>query len=422
MRTTLVASTLAVAQLATALVPQWPLGVSNQLPLEGVDDSSSPSIASASDAPSYREALLKLHENLVSFKSTSGDEYMAAGYLFELFYNMGWLATMQVVPDRPGSAPVLPRMNVIAWPDTEGNPEPKVLLTSHVDTVPPHISYSIDEGDITKDTRIWGRGSADAKASVAAMITAVVELLEKEEIKNDDVMLAFVVGEEVAGDGMRYFSNWLKTVDAPPHFESVVFGEPTEGKLACGHKGALFCKIKAQGVAAHSGYPWLGKSATELLVRAMDRIFDADLGSSEKYGNTTVNLGTLSGGIAANVVSEEAQADIAIRVAIGPEKEGANIVRDQIQKIVNEVDDEAFTIDCSQGYGFVESECEVDGFESIVVNYGTDIPNLEGDHTRYLYGPGSILVAHGPNEHITVGDLEKAVEDYQKLILHALKQ
>lgn len=55
-----------------------------------------------------------------------------------------------------------------------------------------------------------------------------------------------------------------------------------------------------------------------------------------------------------------------------------------------------------------------------VMNYGTDIPNLKGNHTRYLYGPGSILVAHGDNENLTVADLETAVEGYQKLILHAL--
>lgn len=55
------------------------------------------------------------------------------------------------------------------------------------------------------------------------------------------------------------------------------------------------------------------------------------------------------------------------------------------------------------------------------MNYGTDIPNFKGNHTRYLYGPGSILVAHSPDEAITVGDLEKAVEDYKKLIIHAVQ-
>jgi acetylornithine deacetylase len=62
------------------------------------------------------------------------------------------------------------------------------------------------------------------------------------------------------------------------------------------------------------------------------------------------------------------------------------------------------------------------GFETTVANYGTDMPHLKGNHERYLYGPGTILVAHGQRENITVGDLESAVEGYQKLILHALQQ
>lgn len=61
------------------------------------------------------------------------------------------------------------------------------------------------------------------------------------------------------------------------------------------------------------------------------------------------------------------------------------------------------------------------GFNNITVNYGTDVPNLKGNHVRYLYGPGNILVAHSDRENLTVGDLETAVEGFRKLILHALK-
>lgn len=57
----------------------------------------------------------------------------------------------------------------------------------------------------------------------------------------------------------------------------------------------------------------------------------------------------------------------------------------------------------------------------MVANYGTDVPNLKGDHVSYLYGPGSILVAHGDDEGLRVRDLETAVEGYKKLIQHALK-
>jgi acetylornithine deacetylase len=66
-----------------------------------------------------------------------------------------------------------------------------------------------------------------------------------------------------------------------------------------------------------------------------------------------------------------------------------------------------------------DSSCA--GFEKITVNYGTDVANFEGNHTKYLYGPGSILVAHGPNEALKLKDLETAVEGFKALILHSLK-
>lgn len=280
-----------------------------------------------------------------------------ADYLFE----KGWTSTIQFVPPRDNTPEDFERMNIIAWPDSEGVPKPKVLLTSHIDTVPPYIPYDIESGQITKDTRISGRGSVDAKASVAAMIVALDELINASKVAGDDVMLLFVVGEEVSGDGMRWFNNSLDNMDHPPHFDAVIFGEPTENKLACGHKGALVCNLDARGEGGHSGYPWLGKSANELIVRAMSRILDADLGSGERFGNTTVNLGRMEGGVADNVIPEHASAGLMVRVALGPQDTGDKIVWERIQAILDEVDDQAFDFNCSQGYGFVETNCEVDG-------------------------------------------------------------
>ncbi|KAL6862501.1 hypothetical protein ACO1O0_002734 [Amphichorda felina] len=385
-----------------------------QVPLNTHPLSPSPS----DDAPSYRGKLLELHKALVSISSISGLEMDIGYWLAEYFYEKGWTSISQTVPPRENTPAGHIRRNVMAWPSHERQPHPKVLLTSHIDTVPPYIPYSIEYGEITKDTRINGRGSVDAKASIATMIVAIDELLDANKVTPDDVMLAFVVGEEVSGDGMRSFNEFIKSEMESVQPDAVIFGEPTEKKLACGHKGALYCGIQARGQGGHSGYPWLGKSANEVLVRAMARILDADLGSSERFGNTTVNIGLMEGGVAQNVIPEHAFAGLMVRVALGPQETGGKIVKDRIQAILDEVDDEAFTFDCSQGYGFVETNW----FETVVVNYGTDVPHLTGDFTKYLYGPGTILVAHGPQENITVGDLEAAVEDYQKLILHSLEK
>ncbi|OAA43708.1 acetylornithine deacetylase [Metarhizium rileyi] len=401
-----------------ALVP-WAAG--HQQPLKDATHHVPASHVSTTKAPAYRDQLLSLHRQLVSIPSVSGDENAVGNFLVDYLTTRGYNADLQPVAVRDGTPEGKERFNIVAW---KGNraPTARVVVSSHIDVVPPHIPYSISPGEISPDTMIKGRGSVDAKGSVASMITALEELHSSNAIANrDDVMLLFVVGEEVAGDGMATFSHSLSRMKNPPKFDAVIFGEPTENKLACGHKGGLFCHVTARGVPGHSGYPWLGKSANELMVRALAKILDADLGSSELFGQTTFNIGRFDGGLAANVIPEKAVVHFAARVAIGPEHNGHEIVKDEIQKILDEVDQDAFGMDCSHGYGSVKCDCEVDGFEKITVNYGTDIPNLAGNHTRYLYGPGSILVAHGARENLTVADLEEAVEGYRKLIVHALK-
>ncbi|KAI1811447.1 Zn-dependent exopeptidase [Poronia punctata] len=414
-----------------------------QQPLHPLSDSTTttqprPSTTD-SDAPTYRHELVSLHKDLVDISSVTYDEEAVGYFLADYLKEHGFVTELQSVPSTGGNnndaADAKPRFNVLAWPGNNNNnnnnktnnkkrsSSPKVLVTSHIDTVPPFFPYSrSDDEEPNGETMIGGRGSVDAKAAVAAQIIAVRELLRQGKIgregdDDDDVMLLYVVGEERAGDGMRHFSDMT---DRSVEVKAAIFGEPTEGKLACGHKGFFGCTITAKGKAAHSGYPWLGKSATEMLMRALIDILDTDLGSSERFGNTTVNVGTIEGGVALNVVPEWAVARIAGRVAIGPEEDGGGIVTERVKDMLKRIDGEAFVADCVNGYGVVETACDVDGFETITLNYGTDIHNFKGNHTRYLYGPGSILVAHGPNEAIKLKDMETGVEDYKRLILHVL--
>ena len=136
-------------------------------------------------------------------------------------------------------------------------------------------------------------------------------MLASREISPNDVSLLFVAGEEIGGDGMR------RVNDLELEWQAVIFGEPTELKLASGHKGVLIFTIKAHGKAGHSGYPWLGNNANSMLVPALNALQNLELPKSGKYGNTTLNIGQLSGGIAANVIAEEAEAKILIRIAAG---------------------------------------------------------------------------------------------------------
>ncbi|KAG4439524.1 hypothetical protein IFR05_005009 [Cadophora sp. M221] len=355
---------------------------------------------SPSSSSSSTSSLLALHKGLITHESISGNEQSVGAYLAKYLESKKFTVEIQEVEPRTSTHP--PRNNIFAYVGKAR--KTRTLISSHIDTVPPFWKYE-RRGD-----EIWGRGSVDAKGSVAAQVIAVEELLAADEIREGDVGLLYVVGEEVGGEGMR------KANDLGLEWETVIFGEPTELKLASGHKGIMAVEISAKGKAGHSGYPELGKSANAMLIPALNALLNVELPSSEKYGNTTLNIGRMEGGVAGNVIPENASALLAIRIADGEPKDVQKIVLDTVDKQGEELE-----VKFLGGYGPVYIDSDVPGFETIVVNYGTDIPNLKGDHRRYLYGPGTILMAHSDHEHLLVSDLETAVKGYKALIEHSLK-
>jgi acetylornithine deacetylase len=345
---------------------------------------------------------LALHKSLVEISSITGNEHKVADWLTSYLQQNSFTVEKQKVRTETGEK-TYSRYNILAY--TGKSRKSRTLVTSHIDTVPPYWPY-----ERRFNNEIWGRGTVDAKGSVASQLIAVQELLASKEIQNGDVALLYVVGEETGGLGMRAAN------DLGLSWETVIFGEPTELKLAAGHKGIMGVKITAKGKAGHSGYPELGRNANSMLVRLLSKLESLELPSSEKYGNTTVNIGILEGGVAPNVIAESASATLALRVAAGEPKD----IEDMIREAANDIGD-FFDLEFSHGYGPVDIDHDVEGFETIVVNYGTDIPNLQGEHKRYLYGPGDILVAHSDHEHLKVADLEEAVEGYKQLIEASLK-
>ncbi|RAR04894.1 acetylornithine deacetylase [Stemphylium lycopersici] len=365
--------------------------------------SHSPTAEPAVLEPSASKELLYLHRKLIETESITENEEDVGDWLTKYLREHDWTVERQEVSKD--------RYNLLAYGSKR---ETTILLSSHIDTVPPYWPYYYNE---TTDI-IGGRGSVDAKGSVAPMIIAAEAIKGRLQ---DDISLLFVVGEETGGDGMRAFSDWTKR---PSSHEIVIFGEPTEAKLVCGHKGMLGFSVKATGKAAHSGYPWLGVSANDIMVEALGELLKLrdHLPWSTKYGNTTMNFGRVQGGVAANVVAETATANIATRLAAGT----PDLVRGQILNALKDVkasaQQEGGDLDiewASEGYGVVDMNCDIDGFETMTVNYGTDVPNLSGDHKRYLYGPGSIFVAHSDHEALKRKELEQAVLDYRRLIIKA---
>ena len=234
------------------------------------------------------------------------------------------------------------RENVFAY--IGKSPKTRILVTSHIDTVPPFWPYE------RRGEEIWGRGTVDAKGSVASQIIAVESLLETSQIKEGDVALLYVVGEENGGAGMRAAN------DLGLSWETVIFGEPTELKLASGHKGVLGFTVRAKGKAGHSGYPELGKNANNILVKALAALDEIQLPWSEKYGNTTINLGRIEGGVAANVIAEDAFAIFSVRIAT----DDLDSIKEQVEQTVRKASPEV-EIEFTYGMGPVPIDHDIKG-------------------------------------------------------------
>ena len=351
-----------------------------------------------------KSPLFSLHRDLVNIESVSNNEHNVGVFLESYLKDHNYTVERQYI-DCIQSKEKNARFNLLAYPGSKR--QTPILLTSHIDTVPPFYPYTLREKE-----NIWGRGSVDAKACVATQITALQQLLASDTTSPNDASLLYVVGEEVGGDGMHAVN------DLDMKWDTVIFGEPTELKLASGHKGRLAFSITAHGKAGHSGYPWLGKSANHMLISALAALQTMDLPSSEKYGNSTLNIGKINGGVAVNVIAETAVADIAIRLAASD----LSLVKQSILDTVKDIDSDIEITFHARGYGPVNLDHDIEGFDTMTVNYGTDVPNLNGKHKRYLYGPGNILVAHSDHEHLSTGDLMKAVEGYKKIVIAALKK
>ncbi|KAF7597448.1 hypothetical protein BBP40_003695 [Aspergillus hancockii] len=415
----LVSASLTAASLHPAF-PQSPLGVPT-VPSTSMGTFNSPEeVINASP-------FLSFHRDIVGIESISGNEQNVGTFIADFLRARNFTVTKQSV-DSHG------RFNIFAHPISN---TPEVLITSHIDTVPPFIPYSLDTdsaaGNDTSAIRISGRGSVDAKGSVAAQIFATLDILDQNP--KAPLGLLFVVGEETGGDGMRAFSE-SSLNPAPSAFHTVIFGEPTDLALVSGHKGMLGFDIIAKGHAAHSGYPWLGQSAVSAILPALSRVDqlgnipaeEGGLPSSDKYGKTTVNIGRVDAGVAANVVPASACANVAVRLAAGTPDEARDIVRRALRDSTD-ANPDVYAEFRAEGYPPQDLDTDVDGFAVMTVNYGTDVPNLEiheredgGRVRRYLYGPGSIFVAHGDNEALTVGDLQEALRGYKKMIETALER
>jgi acetylornithine deacetylase len=321
---------------------------------------------------------IELTRSLVDIDSTTGREGEAGRWLARRLRDLGYEVVEQPVSDD--------RFNVYAHLGTP----PAIVFSTHFDCVPPFYPSHQERG------LVFGRGACDAKGILAAQVTAVERLLAAGETR---AALLFVVGEERGSDGARV-ANHL----APTGVRFLINGEPTDNRLGAATRGLLRVRLHAKGRAAHSSFPELGDSAIDKLLDALMVIRGLALPDDPLLGRTHYTVGLIEGGVAPNVVSPHASAELLFRTV----SEGTK-VRDALRIV--------------EGLVGIEHVLDIPavrmhtlpGFETAIFPYTTDVPQLTSWGMPILVGPGSIHVAHTDHEHISVDELQAAVGIYESL-------
>ncbi len=326
-----------------------------------------------------------LTRQLIDIESISGNEAAVGECLFHELRSLGYQTEKMIVEGD--------RANVYATSPEQLHSS--VVFSTHMDTVPPFIRSSEDA------TRIYGRGSCDAKGIIAAQIAAA----ERLRTQGIYVGLLFVVGEERDSLGARVANDYAANQAANRTCSGckyLVNGEPTENRIALASKGTLRVEVTATGRMAHSAYPELGDSAIDKLIPALTRLRAMPLPADPEIGPCTLNIGLIEGGRAPNVIPDYAHADLLYRL-IGPSTD----LRRQILDAAGDQVRVEFPLELP----FLRLRA-VDGLPTMIAAFTTDIPKLTHWGEPLLFGPGSIHHAHTEGEFIEKRQLTDAIDLY----------
>jgi acetylornithine deacetylase len=320
---------------------------------------------------------------LCAIESTTYHEGAVGDFLAEFLGGRGWAVEKTPVEQPRESADAGPRWNIYAGAAGE---RPDLVLSTHMDTVPPYIPCSEDE------EFLYGRGVCDAKGILAAQVAAA-EALRAAGFK---IGLLFVSGEERDSAGAAAANK------ASKGSRFLINGEPTDNRLALASKGALRAVIRSTGKMAHSAYPELGESAVHKLIEVLGKVLAMPLAETEGIGPSTLNIGQIQGGHAPNVIADKAEAQVLVRTVTD-----STLVRAQLKEVVGELAEVEFTLDMP----FIRLRA-IEGLQTMVAKFSTDIPQLTNWGEPLLLGPGSIHVAHTPFEKLAKKELLEAVDLY----------
>jgi acetylornithine deacetylase len=320
---------------------------------------------------------------LINIDSTTGQEAAAGTWLAAELRRLGYTVVEQQVGR--GCA------NVIATIDA-----PDVVFSTHYDCVPPFFPSRIENG------RLYGRGACDAKGILAAQVAASERLRAGGERR---VGMLFVVGEERGSDGA------VAANAVAPGSRFLINGEPTDNRLGSATRGVLRVRLRAAGRAAHSAAPEHGESAIDKLLDALVALRSIPLPSDPELGGTYYSIGLIEGGIAPNVISPHASAELLFRT-IGPAEDVLEAIRPLDAVVTSE---EVLRVP--------EIRLRtIPGIPAAVFPFTTDVPLLDRWGAPLLFGPGSFLVAHTNEEHLSLDELHRAVDAYERIATACLRE
>jgi acetylornithine deacetylase len=329
---------------------------------------------------------VQLTRQLIDIESTTYSEGAVGTFLAELLAARDFSVEKMHVASKGEEGAATDRFNVYA---TVRGEQPEIVFSTHMDTVPPFFGSSED------DEAIYGRGACDAKGIIAAQIVAV-ERLRAGGVKAG---MLFVVGEERDSAGAKVANL------QPKGNRYLINGEPTDNRVGVASKGVLRGAVRATGRMAHSAYPELGDSAIHKLVQALNNVLHVELPVEPGIGASTLNIGLIEGGRAPNVIADKALAQVMVRLVGSPDDTRAAL--DRAVAGLAEID---YTLEIP----FMRFRT-MEGMETMVAAFATDIPALTNWGEPLLLGPGSIHVAHTPNEKLAKRELLEAIDLYTEI-------
>ncbi|PSQ83052.1 MAG: peptidase M20 [Bacteroidetes bacterium QS_7_67_15] len=331
------------------------------------------------DVASDHDAIALLKE-LVAYPSLSGEEGPVADFVEAHVRAAGLPVEVGRVDD-----------NVyVSLGDGSGDDDrdaQRLLLCSHLDVVPPSSDHPYDPFTPTEtDGRLYGRGAVDAKASGAAMTTALLSLARAGWTPGHagsagQLLVALTTHEETGGayNGLQALRPHL------PDLGAAVVGEPTSLKPCVAQKGLLILEVHARGQTAHAARAHLGDNAILRAARDIERLQSFSLDREDPFlGAPTINVTTIEGGSARNVISDRCTFTLDIRSTPAYTHD----------EIIDEID------------ALLESDVTVRSKR--LVPASTDVPAVK-------LGPGESSRSHTAEEHIRLTEVERAAEVYAQL-------